>query len=317
LGKCVMGRQVAYMIYSHFQTNPNMDFSYGIADLTAMQWHGDHSISTFIFLWRQIVSRMKTQLPEEMLMDTLFGKMEASTVMVHDLAHFNRMDEGHPDRSYAYLMKCMDKAIGLQRQQANRDAQTKASKAGNAGGAKSAPAINSTEGLSKAAKKKADKAAKALAAASGGAVAPGKGKGKGKPDAAASGERTIPICWFHNFGGCTKSAANCTHQHKKVSKEAAELLYRPPGAVPKVKSAPAIPAAPAPPGPPPAKAKAESKAKPAPQNLNWCKAYLSEKGCPNSAADCTYPHLEDASVKNIREKQAKAKAKAKAKAAEG
>eukprot|EP00972_Heterocapsa_arctica_P048320 7126205-Heterocapsa_arctica.AAC.1 len=27
-GKMMMGRQLAFMIYSHFQTNPNMDFSY-------------------------------------------------------------------------------------------------------------------------------------------------------------------------------------------------------------------------------------------------------------------------------------------------
>eukprot|EP00972_Heterocapsa_arctica_P055939 8250883-Heterocapsa_arctica.AAC.1 len=59
----MMGRQLAFMIYSHFQTNPNMDFSYGISDLTEMKWHGDHSIPTFIYLWRQIVTRMKTQLP--------------------------------------------------------------------------------------------------------------------------------------------------------------------------------------------------------------------------------------------------------------
>eukprot|EP00972_Heterocapsa_arctica_P088663 13073464-Heterocapsa_arctica.AAC.1 len=53
-GKMMMGRQLAFMIYSHFQTNPNMDFSYGIADLTEMKWHGDHSIPTFLYLWSQI-----------------------------------------------------------------------------------------------------------------------------------------------------------------------------------------------------------------------------------------------------------------------
>eukprot|EP00972_Heterocapsa_arctica_P090419 13337237-Heterocapsa_arctica.AAC.1 len=82
-----------------------MDFSYGIQDLTAMSWHGDHSIASFIYLWRQIVTRMKVQLPEVMLMDTLHAKMEGSVIMAHDLAHFNRCDVGHPDRSYEYLLK--------------------------------------------------------------------------------------------------------------------------------------------------------------------------------------------------------------------
>eukprot|EP00972_Heterocapsa_arctica_P068521 10124459-Heterocapsa_arctica.AAC.1 len=89
----------------------------------------------------------------------------------------------------------MDIAIGLQQQAANREASSKAIRAGNIGGAKAAPAING-EGLSKTAMKKAAMAAKALAAACGGATAPGKGagKGKGKPDAAASGECPRGIC---------------------------------------------------------------------------------------------------------------------------
>eukprot|EP00972_Heterocapsa_arctica_P066953 9880930-Heterocapsa_arctica.AAC.1 len=38
-GMMIMGRQIAYMIYAHFQTNPDVDFFYGIADLTEMKWH--------------------------------------------------------------------------------------------------------------------------------------------------------------------------------------------------------------------------------------------------------------------------------------
>eukprot|EP00972_Heterocapsa_arctica_P110920 16333725-Heterocapsa_arctica.AAC.1 len=164
-----------------------------------MKWHGDHSIPSFIFLWRHIVSRMRVQLPEELLMDTLHSEMTGSAIMAHDLSYFNRQDVGHPDISYEYLLKCMDKCIGLQQQALNRDAASKAIRAGHTGGVKGAPAING-EGLSKTAKKKAAKAAKALAATTRGS-APGKGagkgagKGKGKPDAATSGEAASrPIC---------------------------------------------------------------------------------------------------------------------------
>eukprot|EP00972_Heterocapsa_arctica_P041495 6117886-Heterocapsa_arctica.AAC.1 len=146
--------------------------------------------------------------------------MTSSAIMSHDLAYFNRQDVGHLDRSYECLLKCMDKAIGLQQQALNRDAASKAIRAGHTGGVKGAPAING-EGLSKTAKRKAAKAAKALAAATG-CSAPGKGagkgagKGKGKPDAATSGEAVSRgICWYHNHGGCAKNAAQCTHEHKR------------------------------------------------------------------------------------------------------
>ncbi len=78
-------------------------------------------------------------------------------------------------------------------------------------------------------------------------------------------------------------------------------------------AAPGGPAAPA--IIPDPKAKAKPKAKPAPQNLNWCRAFLTQAGCPKSAADCDYPHLDNEAAKLCKQKQDRAKAKAKAKAA--
>jgi hypothetical protein len=83
--------------------------------------------------------------------------------------------------------------------------------------------------------------------------------------------------------------------------------------VAKAKAAPGGPATPA--IVPDPKAKAKPKAKPAPQNLNWCRAFLTQAGCPKSAADCDYPHLDNEAAKLCKQKQDKAKAKAKAKAA--
>eukprot|EP00972_Heterocapsa_arctica_P094872 13991167-Heterocapsa_arctica.AAC.1 len=88
-----MGRQIAYMIYAHGQTTPKMDFSYGIEDLSELKWLGDHSIPSFLFLWRQIVARMKVQLPQKMLCKVLHRKMEGSKLMEVDFAHYNHQDE--------------------------------------------------------------------------------------------------------------------------------------------------------------------------------------------------------------------------------
>eukprot|EP00972_Heterocapsa_arctica_P002754 407173-Heterocapsa_arctica.AAC.1 len=43
-----MGRQIAWLIYQYFQTNPIMDFTYGIEDLGRRVWTGDHNIPTFL-----------------------------------------------------------------------------------------------------------------------------------------------------------------------------------------------------------------------------------------------------------------------------
>eukprot|EP00972_Heterocapsa_arctica_P010941 1603600-Heterocapsa_arctica.AAC.1 len=61
-----------------------------------------------------------------------------------------------------------------------------------------------------------------------------------------------------------------------------------------------------------AKAKAKAQAAAGGNPTPWCRKFLTEGGCPKSAADCDRSHLDEASVKRIQEKQAKAKAKAAA-----
>eukprot|EP00972_Heterocapsa_arctica_P092053 13577555-Heterocapsa_arctica.AAC.1 len=75
-----MGRQIAYMIYAHFQTNPKMDFSYGIEDLGDLKWHGDQSIPTSLYVW------------------IILLRMESSKLLEVDLAHYDRQAEDHPDK---------------------------------------------------------------------------------------------------------------------------------------------------------------------------------------------------------------------------
>eukprot|EP00972_Heterocapsa_arctica_P091595 13511364-Heterocapsa_arctica.AAC.1 len=93
MGEMLMGRQIAYMIYAHFQTDPKMDFTYGIEDLGDLKWHGDHSIPTFLFCWRQIIARVKVKLQPDELAEILYKKMDISKILEVDLAHYNRQDE--------------------------------------------------------------------------------------------------------------------------------------------------------------------------------------------------------------------------------
>eukprot|EP00972_Heterocapsa_arctica_P116038 16451103-Heterocapsa_arctica.AAC.1 len=63
-----------------------------------------------------------------------------------------------------------------------------------------------------------------------------------------------------------------------------------------------------------AKAKATAEAGKPGNGVNWCRKFLAAEGCPKSAAECNYPHLDESSVNCIKALQARAKAKAKAKA---
>eukprot|EP00972_Heterocapsa_arctica_P059051 8705225-Heterocapsa_arctica.AAC.1 len=77
---------------------------------------------------------MRTQLSEVELGGILYLKMQNSTELKEDLAHYNRQAMGSPDRSYGYLIRCMERNVNLFQQKKNRAADSAAIKAGQLGG---------------------------------------------------------------------------------------------------------------------------------------------------------------------------------------
>eukprot|EP00972_Heterocapsa_arctica_P032598 4801160-Heterocapsa_arctica.AAC.1 len=97
VGRMLMGRQIAFLIYKFFQTNPITDFTYGIEDLGRLAWTGDHNIPSFLHCWRLILSKMCVQLSDEELGEILYGKMCEGKELREDLARYNRKPIGHED----------------------------------------------------------------------------------------------------------------------------------------------------------------------------------------------------------------------------
>jgi hypothetical protein len=186
---------------------------------------------------------MHTSLSRHELAGILLQKLEKSTVLKEDIAHYHRQVPGHPDQSYEYLMNSMNRYLTRKRYDVNRTGGVQ-SLIKNMGGRGAAPAVEGETSQSKRAKAKAKKAkeAKAIAAPA------DKGKGAGKGSAPKLG-----ICFFHNTeAGCTKSAKECKFEHKKLSPSEAAKLVKPAGRDSRASS-------------PSAKAKPGAKAKPSPK----------------------------------------------------
>ena len=325
-GTMLMGRQIAWKLYMYYQTNPICDFTYGVTDLTNLPWQGDNQVANFLGCWRLIIRKMRTQLTDDELGEILYNKIKNSKDMANDLAHYERQELNHPDRSYAYLTRCMERRLQNAQLERNRANDQAAIRSGNVSGFGKL-AVPATSGGNPPGKKAAAKAkalaAKALASSTAdidariaaGIAAAVKGKGKGKGDGPPGGKgagkgkgkpdfKQTP-CWFFNChaNGCTKEAKDCTHKHVKVSAAEAAKLFKP-GTRPADGSGARSPS--------PGKGGGK-QAPPAPAN-EWCRKYL-EGNC-QLGADCPYVHLEPPIVKIIlaKRKAASAKAKAKAKA---
>jgi len=122
-GSVIKGRQIYWMMNSFFKANPALGLVYDVTDLGALTWLGDKQVHNFRHLWTQMTSSMKMALAEETLESLLRRCVESSQALKPDLQHYNRQDVGHPDRSYAYLLKCLDRYIDRSSQKQRRDEQ--------------------------------------------------------------------------------------------------------------------------------------------------------------------------------------------------
>jgi hypothetical protein len=327
-GRMLTGRQIAYKIYLFYQSNPSRDFTYGVKDLTNLVYNGDNAIPAFLQCWRMVISKMKTQLKDEELQELLYDKIKNSKLLRGDIEHYDRQSLGHHERTYQFLMTQLERRVNDAQMARNRANDEAALRNGNITGHKNNNAAPAPKGKAKAqAKAKAAAEKESIAtqittgietalAAKGVGGKKGKGAGAGKGEGGKKGKGTgdeRPVCWFFNHpDGCTRTKELCTRKHVKVSAANFALLPDPRrgpaggGGAGKGKGARS----------PSRDAKGGGKTKTnAPQD-EWCRAYITSAGCQKT--DCQYPHVEKATVEEIKEKRkrrAEAKAKAKPKAA--
>ena len=273
-GTMLKGRQIAWLVLKHFQTNPQVGAMYQITDFADFEWRGDEptEIHTFMYILENMLSQMHTSLSRHELAGISLQRLEKSNVLKEDLAHYYRQEPGHPDHNYEYLINSMTRYLRRKRYDVNRVGGIQSTYSENMGRG-AAPAVDDDAKSKRAkAKKKARDAAKAakLAAPAG----KGKGGGKGNSD-------KLGVCYFHNTeAGCIKTAKECKFDHKKLSAAEAAKLVKPPGRESRANS-------------PAAKAKAKAKAKAGPKvqprSPSYCFKFMSPGSCNDT--NCQFMHL--------------------------
>ena len=116
-GTMLKGRQIAWLVLKHFQTNPQVGVMYQITEFADLEWRGDKptEIHTFMYIWENMLSQMHTLLSRHELAGILLQKLEKSNVLKEDLAHYYRQEPGHPDHSYEYLINSMTRYLTRKR----------------------------------------------------------------------------------------------------------------------------------------------------------------------------------------------------------
>ncbi len=143
--RMITGREVLRMIAKYFKVNQSAEAVYNLLDLQAISMKGN-DLEAFLNLWTRIVTGMRRRPCDEDLEVMFYKNIKAHPLLAEDVAHYNRLDEdAGGDRSYSYLVACVQRAIRRTRQESAHDALHKfASSAASA-----APATNKGKGKGK------------------------------------------------------------------------------------------------------------------------------------------------------------------------
>ena len=120
--KVMKGRQIIAMILESFRSSTHTDLTFTGKHLHELTYPGDAKLNLFRNQWIHLLSAMRgDDKPRDMaLRDTLFDKIRGSTSMQFEIRYFRSIPEGHPEKTYEYLMNMMARTILTEREEKNR-----------------------------------------------------------------------------------------------------------------------------------------------------------------------------------------------------
>ena len=117
------GRQALWLIYEHFRTTTSDGTLYGFRHFQLVEWKGDEvsQLEHFDAEVTRVLGGMENMPREEDINDHYVRQFRKTKTMKEDIAYFDRLENGHPDKSWKYLRKCLRKQCFRIRATKNED----------------------------------------------------------------------------------------------------------------------------------------------------------------------------------------------------
>ena len=105
-GDFIKGRELFAMILVSFKSPDHTEVLYNSHHLYVFNYYGDDQLEAFYSKWLDTVYNMKQDDRPSLnsLRDTLFRKIEHSKLMHFDISRYRTFDEGHPEKTYDFLI---------------------------------------------------------------------------------------------------------------------------------------------------------------------------------------------------------------------
>ncbi|CAL1161509.1 unnamed protein product [Cladocopium goreaui] len=118
-GDFIKGRELFAMILISFKSPDHTEVLYNAHHLYMFSYYGDDQLEAFYNKWLDIIYNMKHGDRPSMnsLRDTLFRKIEHSKLMHFDISRYRTFDEGHPEKTYDFLINMIKGYIARGKQE--------------------------------------------------------------------------------------------------------------------------------------------------------------------------------------------------------
>ena len=220
----VRGRQALWVIYDANKTAEDSGAIYDINDLIAVVWLGDAKLQQFLLNWDAVIIGCNGDIPDKQIRALFIERLRYSDKLKHDVAYYDRLKDGHPEKTYNWLHERVEAILHRERMATNREQQSAAHGSGKGPGAPAKGDYKQTKGDPKGGPKDPKKGdPKGLRKGD----PKGKGKGKDKKGGSYASSRSsspgsasgdsapeggLRLCRFWKKGNC-KFGDKCTFRH--------------------------------------------------------------------------------------------------------
>ena len=122
-GRSTPGLVILRTVSRYFATGRASDALYNLKDLERVQLKGGN-LEGFQNTWYMVINGMKKVPDIEMQELILYDAIKDQRELAEDIAHYHRLGEEskHEDRSFDYLLNCVNRLIRVKRHDVNKKA---------------------------------------------------------------------------------------------------------------------------------------------------------------------------------------------------
>ena len=108
----VTGRQMLFVIMQHYRMTEAGGAIFEMGDLLTVRLHNDN-IRSFVHDWERVITCMKVEPEEYVLEGLLLRQLRNSTSFRDHITYYDRLQVGHPDRTFKFLMRALRSHLDL------------------------------------------------------------------------------------------------------------------------------------------------------------------------------------------------------------